>query len=85
MQYYLKVSPKGQVVLPKKLREALEIKDMLEIDLQDDEGILRKPEGTAGTVAGCFKQQAADAQVSIEQALDKAREMVAHEIAAKNH
>lgn len=84
MQFYLKVSPKGQVVLPKKLREALEIKDLLEIDVQDDEGILKKPEGTARTVAGCFRRHAAETQISIEQALEKAREMVAHEIAAKN-
>jgi len=84
MQFYLKVSPKGQVILPKKLREALEIKDLLEIDLQDDEGILKKPEGIARTVAGCFRKQAEKAGVPVEQALDKAREMVIHEIAAKN-
>jgi bifunctional DNA-binding transcriptional regulator/antitoxin component of YhaV-PrlF toxin-antitoxin module len=41
MKCYIKVSPKGQVVLPKILRDALEI------DLHEDNGILKKQEGTA--------------------------------------
>lgn len=84
MQYFLKVSPKGQVILPKKLREALEIKNLLEIDVQDDEGVLKKPEGIARTVAGCFRKHATAAGIPVEKALEKAREMVAHEIAAKD-
>lgn len=85
MQFFLKVSPKGQVILPKKLRDALQVKDVVEIDMQDSEGILKKPEGVARSVAGCFRLHAAKAGIAVEDALEQARELTAHEIAAKNH
>ncbi|HEX9079228.1 MAG TPA: AbrB/MazE/SpoVT family DNA-binding domain-containing protein [Desulfuromonadaceae bacterium] len=83
MQFFLKVSPKGQVVLPKKLRDSLQVKDMIEIDLHDREGVLRKPEGMARTVAGCFSSYATKAGVTVEEALEKAREVTAREVATK--
>lgn len=83
MQFFLKVTPKGQVVLPKKLRESLQVSTMIEIDLKEREGVLRKPESTAREVAGCFSEHAKTSGISLVQARKKAREVTAHEIAAK--
>ena len=44
MEYILKVSPKGQVTFPKKLRDALEVKDLIEVEIKDRKAIVRKPE-----------------------------------------
>jgi len=84
MQFFLKVSPKGQVILPKKLRDSLQVNDLLEIDLNDRVGVLRKPESVARDLAGCFSTHAKKTGLSTEEALKKAREVTAHEIAAKN-
>lgn len=85
MEYILKVSPKGQVILPKKLRERLKVKELILIEAKDEEGIIRKPELSSEKLAGCFKQYASRKKIPINKAIDKATEMVAHEIARKNH
>ena len=84
MQFYLKVSQKGQVILPKRLRETLQVIDVLEVDLQDKIGVIKKPENMTRNLAGCFRKQAVNVGISVDQALDKAREVTAHEIAKKN-
>ncbi len=43
MEYVLKVSPKGQVILPKKLRESLQVKELVAIEVKDHTGIVKKP------------------------------------------
>ena len=85
MEYILKVSPKGQITLPKKLRIKLGIKNLLEIEIQQSNGILKKPEKQTELLGGCFKSYRAKKKVPIEKALDKARRMVAHEIAQKDN
>ena len=42
MEYILKVTPKGQVTLPKKLRNQLAIQNLLSINLEERQGILKK-------------------------------------------
>lgn len=85
MEYILKVSPKGQVTLPKKLREGLGIRDLIEIKIKDYEGILKKPERTTEKIAGCFKGYGLKGKISIKKAIEKATSMVAHEIAQKDN
>ena len=43
MEYVLKVSPKGQVIFPKKLRESLQVKELVAIEIKDHTGIVKKP------------------------------------------
>lgn len=83
MEFLLKVSPKGQVTLPKRLREALKVKDLVEIDIENHMGIVRQPEEITGSLAGCFSGYASKKKVSLKKAAEKALHMVAHEIAAK--
>ncbi|GAB62987.1 MAG: AbrB/MazE/SpoVT family DNA-binding domain-containing protein [Candidatus Jettenia sp.] len=83
MEHILKVSPKGQITLPKKLRDALEIEDVIEIELKDRKGIVKKP--TTEDIAGCFKKYASKKKITIVKAIKKATDMVAHEIATKNN
>lgn len=85
MEYILKVSPKGQVILPKKLREALKIKDLVEIELKNHRGIVKKPEGVTNELAGCFRKYTLKKKITVEKALEKATDMAAHEIAKKNN
>jgi AbrB family looped-hinge helix DNA binding protein len=85
MEYILKVSPKGQVTLPKKLREALAVKDLIEVKVKDNVGIVKKPESKTDELAGCFKKYASKKKVTLEKAVEKATRMVAHEIAAKDN
>ncbi len=85
MEYILKVSPKGQVTLPKKLREALKVKDLIEIELKNRKGIVKKPESITHDLAGCFKKYALKKKIPVEKALEKATDTVAHEIAKKNN
>jgi AbrB family looped-hinge helix DNA binding protein len=85
MQYILKVSPKGQVTLPKKLREGLGVNDIIEIRVKDYEGILKKPEKATEELAGCFKKYAVKKKIPIEKAIEKAIRMTAREIAKKNY
>lgn len=83
MEFILKVSPKGQVTLPKRLREALKVKDIVEIDIEKHRGIVRKPEEVTGALAGCFSGYAAKKKISLKKAVEKALHSAAHEIAAK--
>ncbi len=85
MEYILKVSPKGQVILPKKLREALAIKDLIEIELKNRMGIVKKPESVTENLAGCFKKYASKKKITIEKAVEKATRIIAHEIATKDN
>jgi len=85
MEYILKVSPKGQVVLPKKLRERLHVKELVSIDVKDDSGIVRKPVLSSEQLAGCFSKYAARKKMPLEEAIEKSAEIVAHETARKTH
>lgn len=85
MGYILKVSPKGQVTLPKKLRESLEVKDRIEIELKNRMGIVKKPESITEDIAGCFKKYTLKKKVTLEKAIEKTTGMVAHEIATKDN
>ena len=85
MEYFLKVSPKGQVVLPKKLREALKVKELVSVEIKDATGIVKRPELSSEHLAGCFKGYASRKKVSLKKAIEKAAEMVAHETAGKGH
>ena len=84
MEYILKVSPKGQVVLPKKLRETLKVKELVSIEVKNDTGVVKKPELSSDRLAGCFKGYAAKKKVSVKNAIEKASEIVAHETAGKS-
>ncbi len=85
MEYILKVSPKGQVTLPKRLRESLEVKDLIEVEIKDRKAIVRKPESVTDDLAGCFKKYAVKKKFTAEEALEKAVEATAHEIAEKDN
>jgi len=85
MEYILKVSPKGQVTLPKKLRETLKVKNLIEIKLDKHKGIVRKPESVTENLAGCFRQYAVKKNIPVEKAIEKARDITAHEVAKKNN
>jgi AbrB family looped-hinge helix DNA binding protein len=84
MEYVLKVSPKGQVVLPKKLRESLDLKGMVAIEVRNHTGIVRKPKLSSEKLAGCFKTYGSGKKISSKEAIEKAIVMVAHETAGKN-
>lgn len=84
MEYVLKVSPKGQVVLPKKLRDSLHLKELVAIEVKDDTGIVKKPTLSSEKLAGCFKTYGSRKKISSKEAIDRATEMVAHETAGKN-
>lgn len=85
MEYILKVSPKGQVTLPKRLRTRLAIKDLLEIEVKADEGILKRSEPGADQMAGCFNKYFLNKKTGLKKALEQASETVSHEIASKNN
>jgi AbrB family looped-hinge helix DNA binding protein len=85
MEYVLKVSPKGQVVLPKKLRDSLKVKELVSIEIKDDTGIVKKADLSSDRLAGCFKGYAAKKKVATQKAIEKATEIVAHETARKGH
>jgi AbrB family looped-hinge helix DNA binding protein len=84
MEYVLKVSPKGQVILPKKLRESLQVKDLVAIEVKDHAGIVKKPILSSDKLAGCFKAYASRKKISFQEAVEKATAIVAHETARKN-
>jgi bifunctional DNA-binding transcriptional regulator/antitoxin component of YhaV-PrlF toxin-antitoxin module len=84
MEYVLKVSPKGQVILPKKLREGLQVKEMVAIEVKDHAGIVKKPILSSDKLAGCFKPYASRKKISSQEAVEKATAIVAHETARKN-
>ena len=85
MEYILKVSPKGQVTLPKRLRSQLSIQDLLEVEVREDQGILRRSEPVTDQMAGCFRKYFSKKKISSVKAVRKAAQLVAHEIAAKNN
>lgn len=84
MEYILKVSPKGQVTFPKKLREALEVKDRIEVEIKDRKAIIRKPESITDDLAGCFKKYTLKKKFTADEDVEKAVEVTAHEIAEKD-
>jgi len=71
MEYILKVSPKGQGTFPKKLREALEVKDRIEVEIKDRKAIVRKPESTTDDLAGCFKKYAIKKNFTADEDIEK--------------
>ncbi len=85
MEFILRVSPKGQVVLPKKLRDSLKVKELVSIEIKDDTGIVRKADLSSERLAGCFKRYADKNKISTKKAIEKATEIVAHETARKSH
>ena len=85
MEFVLKVSPKGQVVLPKKLRDSLKVKELVSIEIKDDTGIVRKADLSSEQLAGCFKGYAAKQKMPTKKAIERATEIVAHETARKGH
>jgi len=85
MEYVLKVSPKGQVILPKKLREYLKIRELMVVEVTDSEGVMKGQEIVTDTLAGCFKKYAAKKKIPADGSVEKAIRMVAHEVARKNH
>ena len=84
MEFILKVSPKGQVVLPKKLRESLQVKELVAIEVKEHTGVVKKPVLSSDKLAGCFKTYASRKKISSEEAIKKATTLVAHETARKN-
>jgi len=84
MEYILKVSPKGQVILPKKLREILQVKELVAIEVRDHSGLVRKPVLSSDKLAGCFKAYASRKKIPSREAVEKATALVAHEAARKN-
>jgi AbrB family looped-hinge helix DNA binding protein len=85
MEFVLRVSPKGQVVLPKKLRDSLEVKDLVSIEIKDDTAIVRKADLSSERLAGCFKGYAAKKKVTTKKAIERATKIVAHETAGQGH
>lgn len=85
MEYILKVSSKGQVTFPKKLREALEVKDLIEIEIKDRKAIVRKPGSITDDLAGCFKNYTQKKKFAVNADVEKAVEITAHEIAEKDN
>jgi AbrB family looped-hinge helix DNA binding protein len=85
MEYILKVSPKGQVTLPKRLRTRLAIQDLLEIEVKEDQGILKRSEPATDRMAGCFNKYFLVKKTGLKEALKQASEIVSHEIASKNN
>jgi len=85
MDIYLKVSPKGQVTLPKKLRRQLQVDDLIKIEVRESEGIIKKPDTQTGNIAGCFKEYYLKKKIPLEKALDEALMRTAHEITQKDH
>jgi bifunctional DNA-binding transcriptional regulator/antitoxin component of YhaV-PrlF toxin-antitoxin module len=85
MEYILKVNPKGQVTLPKKLRERLAIQNLLSIDLQAGQGVLRKAQRQSDLLAGKFSSYYRMKKIPLDKAREMARELTADEISRKNH
>jgi AbrB family looped-hinge helix DNA binding protein len=84
MPILLKVTPKGQVTLPKKVRDQLGVGDLAEVTIQGTVAILKKAERKTDTLAGCFRSYAQRAGVPVEKAMGITTEMVADEVAKKS-
>jgi AbrB family looped-hinge helix DNA binding protein len=84
MEYVLKVNPKGQVTLPKKLRERLDIQNLLSIDLQEGWGVLKKAQKQSDNLAGRFSSYYRIKKIPLDKAQEKALELTADEISKKD-
>lgn len=60
-------------------------KDLVEIELKNHKGIVKKTESITDNLAECFKKYASKKKIIIEKALEKVRDIVAYEIAKKNN
>jgi len=74
-----KVSSKGQIVLPKAVREKLNVRagSFVRFEQTADGFKVVKGDGLA-SLQGKFKQQAAKTGISVDAAIQAAREEVAH-------
>lgn len=79
-----KVSSKGQIVLPKAVREKLNIRagSFVRFEQVADGFKVVKGEGLM-SLQGKFKQQASKTGISVDAAIQAAREAVAHERAKR--
>ena len=79
-----KVSSKGQIVLPKAVREKLNIRagSFVRFEQVADGFKVVKGEGLM-SLQGKFKQQVAKTGISVDAAIQAAREVVAHERAKR--
>ena len=84
MEYVLKVTPKGQVTLPKKLRNELTIQNLLSIHLEEGQGILKKTERVSDVLAGRFHPYYRRKKIPLKKAREEALQMTADEMAKKN-
>jgi AbrB family looped-hinge helix DNA binding protein len=84
MEYILKVNPKGQVTLPKKLRERLDIQNLLSVDLQEGRGVLKKASKKSDDLAGSFSPYYRMKKIPLDKARTMALELTADEISRKN-
>jgi AbrB family looped-hinge helix DNA binding protein len=85
MNILLKVTPKGQVTLPKLVRDQLGVGDLAEVRVEGKVAILKKPDITVDKLAGSFQAYGRNRDISLKKALDQATEMVADEVAKKDH
>jgi len=84
MEYVLKVTSKGQVTLPKKLRNQLAIQNLLSINLEEGQGILKKTERASDVLAGSFHPYYRRNKIPLKKAREEALRLTAHEMAKKN-
>jgi len=84
MEFVLKVTPKGQVTLPKKLRNQLAIQNLLSINLEENRGILKNTERTSDVLAGSFHSYYRRNKIPLKEARKEALQLTAHEMAKKN-
>jgi hypothetical protein len=62
-----------------------EVKNRIEVEIKDREAIVRKPESVTDDLADCFEKYALKKKFTADEALEKAVEIVAHEIAEKDN
>ena len=80
MEFVLKVTPKGQVTLPKKLRNQLAIQNLLSINLEEGRGILKKMERASEVLAGSFHPYYRRNKIPVKKAREEALQLTAREI-----
>jgi AbrB family looped-hinge helix DNA binding protein len=85
MEYILKVTPKGQVTLPKKLRNQLAIQSLLSIHLEEGLGILKKTERDSDVLAGSFHSYYRRNKIPLKKARKEALRLTVREMAKKNN
>jgi AbrB family looped-hinge helix DNA binding protein len=84
MEYVLKVTPKGQVTLPKKLRNQLAIQNLVSINVEEGQGVLKKTERFSDLLAGSFHPYYRRNKVPLKKAREEALHLTAREISKKN-